>query len=264
MPPWIEKQQELVSTANKFRSGLRAAWRRHAARLIASRGGSLEAQVARAQQYARAEVIVNPTQKKTEKLNAVDDEGSISQISLSGNLQVPQDGKTPSEVKIEVTEKAASEVMQDAAGSAATAPAPMDMPAIVPQTDDSRVIDGAVFPFRDPHWERIEHSYHKTAIANLNTVTRSYNLMAPNLAKKPYFILERELKSCYADVAPQLADEIYQRARAPRVKVEVSQAQPGGVLDKIGGGSARVFDERRPQYGFKEFWKDIFGKKDTV
>lgn len=264
MPPWIEKQQEVVSSANKFRSGLRAAWRRHAARLIASKGGSLEAQIARAHEYARAEAIVNPTQTKTEKLSTVDDEGHISQINLSGNLQSPQSGDSPAEVKIEVTEKSGTEVAQDAAGSIAMAPAPVDMPAIVPQSDDPRVIDGAVYPFRDSHWEGIEHSYHKAAIENLNSITRSYNLMAPNLAKKPYFTLERELKSCYADVAPQLADEIYQRARAPRVKVEVSQAQPGGVLEKIGGGSARVFDERRPQYGFKEFWKDIFGKKDTV
>lgn len=45
VPPWIEKQQELVKAAAVFRSRLRADWKRHAARVIASKGGSLEDQV---------------------------------------------------------------------------------------------------------------------------------------------------------------------------------------------------------------------------
>ncbi|RHZ51083.1 DnaJ family domain-containing protein [Aspergillus thermomutatus] len=55
VPPWIEKQQELAREVDRFRQRLRVDWRRHAARLIASEGGSLEAQMRRAQAYAAAE-----------------------------------------------------------------------------------------------------------------------------------------------------------------------------------------------------------------
>lgn len=264
VPPWIEKQQELVQNATKFRSRLRADWRRHAARLISSRGGSLEAQVLRAQEYARAEAIINPPATKRESLNAIDDEGHVSQISLSGQLKAPDDGATQPEVKINVSEQPATTVSQDVPPPPDLTQAPTEEGSPSEASDDPRIIDGAVYPFRDASWEGTERSYHNLAIEELNTQTRSYNLMAPNLAKKPYFSLERELKSCFADIAPQLPSEILERARAPKVKIEMSQGQSGGVLDHIGGPSARVYDEKRPQYGFKEFWRDVFGKKEAT
>ena len=88
--------------------------------------------------------------------------------------------------------------------------------------------------------------------------------MAPDLAKKPYYSLSRELASCFADVAPQVAAEIRERALAPALKgVEVIGHKPGGVLERFSmDNAAHVHDERRPQYGFKEFWRDLFTKKD--
>ncbi|KAL4928584.1 DnaJ family domain-containing protein [Aspergillus undulatus] len=56
VPPWIEKQQDLVREVSRFQSRLRAEWRRHAARLVAAQGGSLETQMRRAKAYAAAEV----------------------------------------------------------------------------------------------------------------------------------------------------------------------------------------------------------------
>lgn len=264
VPPWIEKQQELVQTATKFRSRLRADWRRYAARLIASRGGSLESQVQRAQEYARAEAIINPPATKQENLNTVDKDGHVSQISLSGELKVPDDGTSQPEVEIDVSEKPASTQGQEAPTPPKIIEASSEPRTTQSTSDDPRVIGGAVYPFRDPSWEATERSYHKIAIEDLNNQTRSYNLMAPNLAKKPYFSLDRELRACFADVAPELAHEIQERARAPKLKIDVTQAQSGGVLENIGGGSAPVYDEKRPQYGFKEFWRDIFGKKEAT
>ncbi|CAG8892941.1 unnamed protein product [Penicillium egyptiacum] len=55
VPPWIEKQQQLGSDLSRFRERLRADWRRHAAMLIASKGGSLDVQMKRAKAYAAAE-----------------------------------------------------------------------------------------------------------------------------------------------------------------------------------------------------------------
>ena len=105
-------------------------------------------------------------------------------------------------------------------------------------------------------------SYLKLAVENLNSLTRSYNLMAPELAKKPYFSLERELAACYADVAPLVAEEIRRRALAkPAPSLFGSFGGGGGG----GGGAAgrecvRVYEKTGGEYGFKEMWRDLWGK----
>jgi hypothetical protein len=88
--------------------------------------------------------------------------------------------------------------------------------------------------------------------------------MAPDLAKKPYFSLSRELQRCFSDVAPQIAAAIRERsALAPKLKgVEVIGHRAGSVLEKFSMDRAsQVHDERKPQYGFKEFWRDLFAPK---
>ncbi|CAI4218880.1 unnamed protein product [Parascedosporium putredinis] len=83
--------------------------------------------------------------------------------------------------------------------------------------------------FRDPAWEGAERSYLELSVEKLNSLARSYNLMAPELAKKPYFSLTRELESCYAEVAP----------------------------------SATIYEKRGDGYGFKEMWRDIWSKRKS-
>ncbi|KAJ9666655.1 hypothetical protein H2201_003314 [Coniosporium apollinis] len=273
VPPWIEKQQELVSTANKFRARLRNDWKRHAARVIASRGGSLESQLARAREYAAAEAVVNPVKRKQETINTVDGGGQMSQITLAGELKSAalEAGvlSSPStEEKITITETPVS----DDGSPTTTPPSPEtpnasitmthttpSAPSADPTAAPPEPINVIAHPFRDPSWLATESSYLNLAINNLNSLTRNYNLMAPNLAKKPYYNLERELRSCYADVAPQLVDAIRERALAPKVKVEIVGHRPGGVMEKFAGGKARVHDERTAKrYGFREFWRDLF------
>lgn len=268
VPPWIEKQQELVSTAARFRGRLRNDWKRHAVRMIAARGGSLAMLVRRAEEYAAAEAIVNPIKKKVETLNAVDKEGHMSQIKLSGDLNTTSQGENI--VDISVTEKAlnpTSKPSYDAAippaessvSQQATSPPSVHATHPAPPNPSQPPINNTLRPFRDPDWERIEASYQQTAIDSLNSLTRSYNLMAPNLARKPYFNLERELRSCYADIAPELASALHERANAPRVRVDVESIGKGaGLLEGLGkGGKVRVYDERKPKYGFREFWRDF-------
>lgn len=206
VPPWIEKQQEVVSATKNFRERLRVEWRRHVARSIASSGGDLEVQCRKAERYAQGE----------ERL-----------------LRIEERAK-----KIEMGEEV--EDMEDA------------------------VVAGPTEVFRDPAWETTELSYHKLAIENLNSKTRSYNLMAPELAKKPYFNLERELKNCFRDCAPVIAGEIRDRATRPNAKTDFRMERndgPGGILEKLGGEAATVYDSTKPNYGFKEFWGDLWGKK---
>ncbi|KAI9761484.1 MAG: protein with putative role during mitosis [Chaenotheca gracillima] len=235
VPPWIEKQQELAKAADTFRRRLRADWRRHAARSIASKGGPLDTQVKQAKAYAAAEELVAPKPP-------------------GGGLQ---------KGGVEVLEN--SKVNDDEATLAtATAVDTINDPTSPDATFDSNIPSGEATtslppPFRDPKWQDAERSYHKLAIDNLNSLCRSYNLMAPDLAKKPYYSLDRELRACFAEVAPHLANEIVERSRAPIIRVEKVGHTPGGVLEKFGAGeSTKIYDSRKPKYGFKEFWKDLW------
>ncbi|KAK5632550.1 hypothetical protein RRF57_008264 [Xylaria bambusicola] len=189
VPPWIEKQQELAKAARTFRSRLRNDWKRHAARMIASKGGPLEAQMERATQFARAERLHNPRK------------GDVDQMSIPTNM-------TEDVVMFKIRQQTSTSSPSADASQAA----------------ESNTVESAAHlwqPFRDPEWLKTEQSYMELSINNLNTLTRSYNLMAPELAKKPYFNLERELSNCYADVAPLLADTIRDRAtRPPKSPVE--------------------------------------------
>jgi hypothetical protein len=272
VPPWIEKQQELTSAASKFRSRLRAEWKRHAARMIASKGGSLQDQIRRAEAYAKAELISNPLKKKQEVLSAVDGDGQLSQISLSGELKVAQPAVgstngTPMVIEEIVAEKITLDNSSEAITSPFSTPAvaetssqTIEIPIIAP----TPTVPPAPFPFRDPDWERIESAYHTVAIADLNSKARSYNLQAPELAKRPYFNLQRELNSCFADVAPQLAQAILDRARAPPKKVEgFGQAMADkSILGNLVGAPVRIRDERTTkQYGFRQFWKDLWAER---
>jgi hypothetical protein len=241
VPPWIEKQQELVSTVHKFRARLRNDWKRHAARMIASKGGTLQQQMQRAEAYAKAELIANPRIKEP---NSSSSPAHTSQISLSGGLKVSLSASEPT-----VDDDIVAQPNAPREGPAASASASGDAAP-------------AIHPFRDPTWESTESSYLKLSINQLNSLTRSYNLQAPDLAKKPYFSLARELNACYAEVAPQLADAIRERATAPKAKMSGfgPAADSSGVIDRLVGAKAKVRDEKvEKRYGFKQLWNDVWG-----
>jgi hypothetical protein len=264
VPPWIEKQQELVSAATKFRSRLRSDWKRHAARMISSKGGTLQEQMRRAEAYAKAELLANPPKKKTETLSMVDDSGHLSQISLSGELKVPKSSSPESTITEEVVAELVDLTKQSSCDiQAGTADEHQSQSVEVNIHTPPSSVPPAPYPFRDPAWEQTESAYQTLAVNDLNSKTRSYNLQAPDLAKKPYFSLSRELNSCYADVAPQLADAIRTRAMKPQRKLEsFGDALSGqvSVVDRLVGQKVKVRDERtEKQYGFKQFWKDVWG-----
>ncbi|KAL1653884.1 hypothetical protein SLS61_003669 [Didymella pomorum] len=275
VPPWIEKQQELTSAASKFRSRLRADWKRHAARMIASAGGSLQDQVRRAQAYAQAEQIVNPSKIKKETLTTIDEDGQMSQISLSGELKRsstdPTGSTLVSEITAEKTPLDASAETKSAETTTQTIEVPLAGPLMkTPPADAAAAVTDAApsaphTVFRDALWLSNETSYLTAAIADLNSKARSYNLQAPELARKPYFSLERELKSCYSDVAPLLAEAILDRARKPVKRGNESfgqQLSERGIMGTLGGAPVKVLDERTTkQYGFRQFWSDLFAPK---
>ena len=266
VPPWIEKQQELVSSAARFRGRLRSDWRRHAARVIASIGGGLESQMRRAQDFARAEATCVPRGRHgKERPSSMDDDGHLSQISTAGEIRGSSNGSShpgtlsPDAVNtITVTEEAPSQ-----------SPAVQEQQALheteveqLPRATNTQSKTSPGPLFRDPSWESTERSYHQAAVETLNSLTRSYNLMAPDLAKKPYFSLDRELQACYAEVAPTLASEIRDRALAPKPRIGTGSINDAkrGVDGLFGSKKALVADERKgKQYGFREFVRDLWG-----
>lgn len=226
VPPWIEKQQDLVKQLGVFRARLRNDWKRHAARMLASKGGSMQEQMHKAEQYAKAEKVHNP------------------RVRNADQIPVPA-YSTDDPVMVKVRQQ-----VQETAKTAAETPQPK--PGEVPP------------PFRDPEWEKAQDAYVTLAIDNLNSMTRTYNLMAPDLAKKPYFSLQRELASCFADVAPQVAGEIKKRATQPKQTAGLGAMEKpaSSIMDHFrGDDSPRIHLEAEEKaYGFREWWRDVWGR----
>jgi len=260
VPPWIEKQQELVKAANVFRARLRFDWKRHAARTIASRGGSLQEQMQTADRYAESERLYNPKRRAVEQIS-VPTNVTEDAVMVRITQEAPTKAGDPPPVQVALETKD-TEAMITSAIPEATVVDASDSTMKEVYTKTNQTLPP---PFRIPDWEKAELSYLTLAIQNLNSLTRSYNLMAPDLAKKPYFSLTRELNSCYADVAPLLSQTLKERAaRPPKELVEKIGHRPGGVLEKFSGGEiARVYDSKRPAYGFRELWRDLWSEKSA-
>lgn len=212
VPPWIEKQQQLGLEVSRFRERLRVDWRRHAARLIASQGGSLDVQMKRAEAYAAAETRL------------------ADQVKLEAALKSDDSTVEASEATADMTNKEPENQLH--------------LP-----------------PLRDQSYLSIERSYHELAVKQINTLTRSYNLMAPPSAHKPYLNLDRELNACYAAVAPELAGEIKRRAteRARPTTIVPPVSTSFGSLSTA--QSVRVGEEDQSKgYGMKQLWRDLFSK----
>lgn len=245
VPPWIEKQQELAAEVSRFRQRLRADWRQHAARLIASQGGSLEEQMRRARAYAAAEARLAADNKIRASLS----QDSSSSNTTTGSL-------TPINHEDRLTSKGAATETETSTTSTSTS-----------QSSSSSDPLPNLPPLRDPDYLSIERGFHELTIKKLNDLTRSYNLQAPPVAQKPYLNLERELAACYADVAPTLADEIKRRA-TEKARPSSASALPKVSSSGMFGGmlsskqQVRVYEEDSSKgYGLKEFWRDLFGKK---
>ena len=233
VPPWIEKQQELAKEVDRFRSRLRAEWRRHAARLIASDGGSLDAQMRRADAYAAAEARLAERAKIEQAFRDGDSLASSSSDASYVGGQGPSDASAT----------------QDPDGATAEPQEKEPLPY--------------VSPLRDPQYMNTERSFLELTVKNLNALARTYNLQAPPVAQKPYINLERELAACYAEVAPSLAEEIRRRA-TERARPKDSGPKAAGILETLStSNNVRVYEEDHSNgYGFKQFWRDIFSKKE--
>ncbi|KAJ5231752.1 uncharacterized protein N7469_006340 [Penicillium citrinum] len=230
-PPWIEKQQELSLEISRFRQRLRVDWRRHAARLIASQGGSLEAQMNRAKGHAAAEVRLKEQAKLETSLRKSGEEHVVSEIDADGRI--------------------------------VSTSVPTELDSNHDKSSESATNIPHLPPLRDHTYLSNERSYHELAVKHINTIARSYNLQAPRSAQKPYINLDRELNACFAEVAPQLADEIRRRATERARSPLSTGGSSSSMFGSLGTAqTTRVYDEDKDKaYGLKEMWRDLFSKE---
>lgn len=260
VPPWIEKQQDVAREIDRFRQRLRVEWRRHAARLISSRGGSLEEQQRRARAYAAAEARL-VEQRKAEASIAAVSSGAKNDAALPSYSQISHDGRISNG-----SPRATASAVSDSEATKA------DADVTVAATEDADADNSLpqLPPLRDPGFMSIEQGWHQLQIKSINDLTRSYNLQAPQLAQKPYLNLERELNACYADVAPSVVDEVTQRARGvagPRKGASAPGKSLGGLIEDMlqTNQRTRVYEEDRSKaYGFKELWRDLWKRREAT
>lgn len=233
VPPWIEKQQELQKEVRSFRGRIRTDWKRHVVRTIASWGGTPDIWIRRAEEYAKAEQIVNPNPA------AAYDEGVK-----------PEDAAD----QIEKDASALENMTTQSPSNEGKAPAKPEKPLI---------------SFRDSNWEKNELAYHEASIKTINDMTRSYNLQAPSIAQRPFLTLRREILACYRDVMPTIPAEMIERANNPnygksQLQLGESKTDEEGknILSLLSTGEkGKVYDESEAKtYGFKQFWKDLFSR----
>ncbi|KAF5364139.1 hypothetical protein D9756_000143 [Leucocoprinus leucothites] len=69
---------------------------------------------------------------------------------------------------------------------------------------------------RDPEWVKKEHSYHEAAVAELNSLVRKYNGLAPYAVRRPYYYSrESEIERMYETSAEDVMRELQERLRDP-------------------------------------------------
>ncbi|KAK9316320.1 hypothetical protein V1524DRAFT_38822 [Lipomyces starkeyi] len=230
-PPWIEKQATIWQDLRRFRIGLRESWKRHAMQLIAATSPNLEAQMARARNYAEAE------RAEAERLG----------------LYTEKD-KDVGESTQQADEGVAAEV------------------ATSTETDDLReepvVPTGSAFSLLPKYdWESIEHKYHVLSVKTLNDSIRSYNLMAPGPARRSYLTLERELRLCYAEVAPLLADALRERhelIKSGRTTFTLKKTENReSIVNNLFGEKVAIMEKTGNEYGLKELFRDLFFRKKS-
>ena len=63
---------------------------------------------------------------------------------------------------------------------------------------------------RDREWEERERSYHDIAIAELNSLVRKHNALAPYAVRRPYYTRDTELAKAYENCAEEIVRGVEQ------------------------------------------------------
>ncbi|TDL29944.1 hypothetical protein BD410DRAFT_780450 [Rickenella mellea] len=100
----------------------------------------------------------------------------------------------------------------------------------------ARITPAQIASVRDPMWEAHEAGYHNTALAEINSLVRRYNGVAPYPVRRTIYEREPELEKVYSECVDDVLREIDARIKEGGVVRSVSGFTDGE--DDRGGGGA--------------------------
>ena len=80
---------------------------------------------------------------------------------------------------------------------------------------------------RDGEWEAREEAYHESALAEVNTLVRKYNALAPYAVRRAYYVRGVELNRAYEKGAEDIVQELARRFRGSQAGAGESEGQCG-------------------------------------
>jgi DnaJ family protein C protein 28 len=105
---------------------------------------------------------------------------------------------------------------------------------------------------RDPGWVNKEEGYHETAVAELNSLVRKYNAVAPYAVRRPYYIREVEIERAYDEAASDIMQMIAKRAQEADSTLRSGNSgtsQGAGGHSSAGGPSSEILDTSEKVHG---------------
>ncbi|KAG1806524.1 uncharacterized protein HD556DRAFT_1224609 [Suillus plorans] len=127
------------------------------------------------------------------------------------NRIVQRNGAAPPWVEVQIELETAVNSFRDVLRQSWTRRAIRTLTMLQPATMLPSLSLGSVTSLRDREWEERECSYHDTAIAELNSLVRKYNALAPYSVRRPYYSREAELAKAYQDCGDGILREISER-----------------------------------------------------
>jgi DnaJ homolog subfamily C member 28 len=95
-----------------------------------------------------------------------------------------------------------------------------------------------VISLRDSEWESRERLYHVTALAEINSLVRKYNGMAPYTVRRGVYNLESELEKAYQESGEDILQGIAERVNSSPVRTLGNALEADSDDWKAGGGHA--------------------------
>lgn len=129
------------------------------------------------------------------------------------NRIVQRNGAAPPWVEVQIELETAVNSFRDVLRQSWTRRAIRTLTMLQPAAALPSLSLGSVTSLRDREWEERECSYHDTAVAELNSLVRKYNALAPYSVRRPYHSREAELAKAYQDCGDDILRGISERRR---------------------------------------------------
>ncbi|KAG5365647.1 hypothetical protein CJU89_0038 [Yarrowia sp. B02] len=108
------------------------------------------------------------------------------------------------------------------------------------------IVDKHDYTKGDPIWEQGALKYHETALEGLSSSIRSYNLQAPQPARRGYLSYEDIMKCVYSDVDKAIRQEVIREMTAEKKKPQLYERK-------------EIRERELPKWRVKDMWGHLFG-----